>query len=133
MKLIKFQVQDISVPDEWDRPYYRTLEYGDRGKAIGIMDESITTMPMIESKKVDYELVWLRDGKKDYKFYVNFEQAKLAIPFLEGVVGIQVSSLKKENVNLNITISQLQGKVRRYESLWFIRFHNWIKQLITKH
>ena len=130
MKLIKFQVQNIEVPHDWERPYYRTLEREGMNRLVSIYDESVTTMSMKNVKEVDYEMVYLRDGEKRWKFYVNFEEAKLAMPLLEGIVNNQTKKIKKENIDLKVQRAQLIDGVKYYENLWFVRFHSWIKKLI---
>ena len=137
MKLIKFQVQNIEVPDDWRRPYYRTLEWEGMNDPVSIYDESITTMPMRNAKTVDYELVYIKDyrhdGKaiKEWKFYVNFEEAKIAMPLLEGIVNNQTKELKREKRELEVQRERLIGEVRFYEGLWIVRLYFKVKSLLS--
>ena len=131
MKLIKFVEQNIAVPNEWNKPYYRTLEHEGLKDPIGIYDESITTMPLQNAKTVDYEMVMLRDGKKEWRFYVNFEEAKLVLPMLEGIVNNQTRKIRKENMDLTMLNMQLQSVVKKYRSYWFNRFWSWLKERLS--
>jgi hypothetical protein len=125
MKLIKFKTEEIDIPDRYDRPYFRTIEY-EGIKPLSIYDENLTTMPLQDGKKVDYEMIVLQDGKKEWRYYVNFEEARLVMPILEGIVNNQVKDIRKINTELRVELAMATDEIKYYKKLWFIRLHEWI-------
>lgn len=135
MKLIKFQVQNVSVPNEWNKPYYSTLEHDGLKNPIGIADESITTMPMpmMDVKRVDYELIILRDAQnRVHRYYVNFEKASHVMPILEGIVQTKTKELEKKNMESEFRLARVAAELKYYKNLWFVKLYERVKNFL-KH
>jgi hypothetical protein len=88
-------------------------------------------MSMENVKEVDYERILLRDGNKKWEFYVNFEEAKLVMPLLEGIVNSQTKDIKRKNIYLEVQRAQLIDEVKFYKGLWFVKLYFWIKKSLS--
>jgi len=131
MKLITFDTEEIAVPK--GKPYIRRL-YAD-GYNTSFSSEEIEP-PFSErhiTEKIFEKIILREEQSGKYKeYYVNFEDASLVMPLLEGIVNNQTEGLQKKNNDLKIKVAKLNDLLDEYEEMWFIKVRNFVIKLL-KH
>ena len=131
-KLVELKIVDEVDVGNPPKPEIHKLEVPKLGLLAADYSD-FNSMPEVDYKRKIYKLVLLRDlNKKDKIYYIDYENFKEVMPFIDHIIREETKDFKKKEVDYRINIAYLNDQLTAINRLWFVKLYNKLRQLLKQ-